>query len=279
MFADALASVAPPDPLPVALAPAAASRAPGTRGYQAYGPGSAYPPAGPGPRADGGAPYRASGKRSSAATAVISAVIVLVLAAAGIAGWAFTHQPGHAAAPPPARPSSSSSGPSAASATVLKPVSANSFDALGIPPGGNEDGSAAQYVIENQPGQFWHTDYYLTYPAFGNLKKGTGLILDMGRPVRLSQVVVRFGSSCCAHVEIEIGNDDNPVPSALTTFTEVSSSDHAAGTTTFNVTSDATGRYVLIWITYLPPLTGYTDRFQAQVYNVVVHGFAASQSG
>jgi hypothetical protein len=279
MFADALASVAPPDPLPVALAPAAASRAPGTRGYQPYGPGSPYPPTGPGLQAGGGAPYRrASGKRSSATAVVVSAVVVLVLAAAGIAGWAFSHQSGHTAALPPTRPASSSSAPSAASATVLKPISANSFDALGSD-GGNEDGSAAQYVIENKPGQFWHTDYYLTYPVFGNLKKGTGLILDMGRPVRLSQVVVQFGSSCCAHVEIEIGNDDNPVPSALTTFTKVSSSDHAAGTTTFNVTSDATGRYVLIWITYLPPLTGYTDRFQAQVYNVVVHGFAASQSG
>jgi hypothetical protein len=279
MFADALASVAPPDPLPVALATAAAARAPGTRGYQPYGPGGPYPPTGPAPQAGGGASYRrASGKRPSATAAVVSVVVVLVLAAAGIAGWAFSHQPGHAAAVPPTRPPSSSSGPSAASATVLKPVGANSFDALGGD-GGNEDGSAAQYVIENKPGQFWHTDYYLNHPVFGNLKKGTGLILDMGRVVRLSQVVVRFGASCCAHVEIEIGNDDNPVPSALTAFTEVSSSDHAAGTTTFDVTSDTTGRYVLIWITYLPPLAGYGDRFQAQVYNVVVHGFAASQSG
>ena len=59
----------------------------------------------------------------------------------------------------------------------------------------------------------------------------------------------------------------------------MASSTTARGTTTFNVTSTATGRYVLIWITRLPPLSGYSDRYEAQIYNVVVRGSAASQSG
>ena len=45
------------------------------------------------------------------------------------------------------------------------------------------------------------------------------------------------------------------------------------------MTSNATGRYVLIWLTYLPPLTGSANQYQAQIYNVVVRGSAASQSG
>ena len=45
------------------------------------------------------------------------------------------------------------------------------------------------------------------------------------------------------------------------------------------MTKSATGRYVLIWLTYLAPLTGSANQYQAQIYNVVVHGFAASQSG
>jgi hypothetical protein len=101
----------------------------------------------------------------------------------------------------------------------------------------------------------------------------------MGKQVRLSQVVVQFGASCCADVEIEIGNDNNPVPAALSTFTEVASSTSAHGSTTFNVSSSATGRYVLIWITRLPPLAGSTNQYEAQIYNVVVRGPAASQSG
>jgi hypothetical protein len=277
MFAEVLAGVVPPHPLPVPPAPTTSIRVPGGRDYQLTDP---YQGAGPTPRTRAGASYRRPpGEHSSAAAAIVSAVIVLILAAAGVVGWSITHR-GHpaSAAPPTHPPSSSSSAPSAESSVLLKPVSANSFDALGSD-GGNEDGSAAKYAIDNNPGTFWHTDYYLTYPALGNLKKGTGLILDMGRQIRLSQVVVQFGASCCAHVQIEIGNDNDPVPSALGTFTTVQSSSSAAGNTIFNVTSDKTGRYVLVWITYLPPLAGSANEYEAQIYNVVVHGSAVGRSG
>jgi hypothetical protein len=59
----------------------------------------------------------------------------------------------------------------------------------------------------------------------------------------------------------------------------VQSSDNAAGSTTFDVSSHATGRYVLIWITYLPPLAGSPNHYEAMIYNVVVHGSSVSQSG
>jgi serine/threonine protein kinase len=278
MFADALASVVPPDPLPVVPAPTTALSAPD---HHPTGQANQYRAAVPRQRTGTGTSYRRPpADRSSVAAAIISAVIVLILAAAGVAGWSLSHRAHNSAAAPPTGPSSSpsSSVPSAAASVVLRPVSANSFDAWGND-GGNEDGNDAKNAIDGNPGTFWHTDYYLTYPKLGNLKPGTGLILDMGRQVRLSQVVVQFGRTCCAHVEIEIGNYDNPVPSALSTFTELSSSNTAAGTTTFDVTSNKTGRYVLIWITYLPPLAGSPGEYEAQIYNVVVHGPPASQSG
>jgi hypothetical protein len=49
--------------------------------------------------------------------------------------------------------------------------------------------------------------------------------------------------------------------------------------TTFDITKNTTGRYVLIWITDLPPEAGYSNQYQALIYNVVVHGSAVSQSG
>jgi serine/threonine protein kinase len=273
MFADALASVATPDPLPV---PAAATAPIG----RVTPPTSPQPVDDPAPRNQrGGSPRRPAGRRPPPAAIVISAVIVLVLAAAGVTGWALANRGHHSGATPPSQsPTSSSSVPAAAASVVLRPVGANSFDVYGND-GGDEDGSQARYTIDNDPTTFWHTSYYDTYPAFGNLKKGTGLILDMGEQVRLSQVVVQFGSACCAHVQIEIGNNNDPVPSSLSTFTPVQSSTNASGSTTFNVTSRTTGRYVLIWITYLPPLAGSSGRYEAQIYNVVVHGFAASRSG
>ncbi|MGH3149118.1 MAG: protein kinase family protein [Streptosporangiaceae bacterium] len=287
-LADALASVAQPDPLPVVL-PTITANHPAVSGYEQNGSTNPYPQAGPPartrpartrPARSRNAPprQRPPAKRSPAATAVIGAVIVLVLAAIGVGGWALSHQGNGSATAQPTTGASSSSAPSAAASHILKPVSANSFDVLGDD-NGDEDGSAAKYVLGNNPGQFWHTDYYDNYPRFGNLKKGTGLILDMGEQVQLSQVAVQFGTSCCAHVEIEIGNDNNPSPSTLASFTPVRSDNHVSGNTTFNVTSKTTGRYVLIWITYLPPLVGAAGEYQAQIYNVVVHGSAVSQSG
>jgi len=285
MLAEALANVAPPDPLPVPAAattsfrPPADSRPEADRGYRPNGPTNPYPAAGPVTRRRAGTAHRRPpGDRSSPRAAIISAVVVIVLAAAGVVGYVLSHRSSPPASTPPTHGSSSSSAPSAAASVVLTPVSANSFDALGND-GGNEDGAAAKYAIDNNPSTFWHTDYYLTYPALGNLKKGTGLILDMGKQVRLSQVVVQFGTSCCTDVQIEIGNTDTPVPSSLSSFTSVASSTTAHGVTTFNVSSNTTGRYVLIWMTRLPPLTGSAGEYQAQIYNVVVHGSAVSQSG
>ncbi len=277
MLADALASVARPDPLP---APAAATAVAGIPAARSAEPGGPYRPGDPAPwTIPGGSSRRPPGQRSSPIAAVLSAVIVLILVAVGVTGWALAHSGQHSGATPPGTHGpSSAAGPSAAASVVLKPVSANSFDAYGND-GGNEDGGDAQYVIAGIPGKFWHTSYYLNYPALGNLKPGTGLILDMGRQVQLSQVVVQFGSTCCAHVQIEIGNNNTPAPATLSTFTPVQSTTSAAGATTFNVTSKKTGRYVLIWITYLPRLASASGEFEAQIYNVVVHGFAVSQSG
>jgi serine/threonine protein kinase len=281
MLAEALAHVAPPDPLPMPAAATASLRAPADHGYRPNGPTNPFPAADPATRSRSrpGAPHRRPPQgRSSTRAVIVSVVVVIVLVAAGVVGWALSHRSSPGTSSPPANSPSTSSAPSAAASVVLTPVSANSFDALGND-GGNEDGGGAQNAIDNSPSTFWHTDYYFTYPNLGNLKKGTGLILDMGKQVRLSQVVVQFGASCCTDVEIEIGNDNTPVPSALNSFTEVASSTTAHGSTTFDVSSTTTGRYVLIWITRLPPLAGTGNQYESQIYNVVVHGSAASQSG
>jgi len=283
MLAGALADVATPDPPPALTAATHSFGVPADRGYRPNVPTNPYSAGDPVPRPRTGTPYRqpprrSAGDRASPKAAILSAVLVLILAAAGVVGWALNHRGSPPAAAPPTHGAPSSSAPAAAASVVLTPVSANSFDALGHD-GGDEDGFQAKYAIDNDPSTFWHTDYYLTYPALGNLKKGTGLILDMGKQVRLSQVVVQFGASCCADVEIEVGNNNSPDPSTLGTFTEVASSTSAHGSTTFDVSSKTTGRYVLIWITRLPPLTGSPGEYEAQIYNVVVHGPDVSQSG
>jgi serine/threonine protein kinase len=275
MFADALASAAPPMPFPLAPAATTAARTPPRGyGYQQDRLISPYPPpeAAPLPRPGGG--RKPPAKRSAAIRALVSMVIVLVLAAIGIVAWSISHSMHRSAAPAPSR--SHSSTPTTAAAIPLPPVSASVYNPLGS--SGDDNPSDAQNAIDRSTSTFWHTSYYLGH-LFGNLKKGTGLIIDMGRPVRLSQVAVQFGPTCCTHVDIELGNSNTATEAALSTFTVVKSSTTAQGRTTFDVTSRATGRYLLIWITDLPPLAGNPGKFETLIYNVSVHGFAAGQSG
>ena len=285
MLADALAEIAPPTsllslslslPLPAAVSLPAAR--PPAADFPAGGFTNPYPTAGPPTGPVSGRAYRKqlTGERSMTTRLLVGALIVIVLAALGVAGYSISHSMGHGSTPKAS--GKLPTAPAAAAAVLLKPASANSFDPLGND-GGDENGDDAKYAIDASPSTFWHTDFYDGYPVFGNLKKGTGLILDMGKTVRLSQLMVQFGAICCAHVDIEIGNDAQSSAAALSTFTKVASSNAAAGAMTFNVTSNATGRYVLIWITYLPRLAGTTNEYEAQIYNVVVHGSVAGQSG
>jgi hypothetical protein len=144
---------------------------------------------------------------------------------------------------------------------------------------GDDDPSGTSAAIDSDTSTFWHTSFYRGNPVFGGLKPGAGLLLDMGRAVRLSQLTIQFGTTCCTHVQVELGNTSTVSDAALGTFTPVQSSGSAAGVTTFNVTSKATGRYVLIWITSLPLLADNPGKFETLIYNITVRGSTAGQPG
>jgi len=190
---------------------------------------------------------------------------------------------------PSATPAQPSSGPSPRPtaarrvhrAVLLTPVSAHGFDPLdtqGDP--SNENDCLAGYAIDGNPATAWRSQYYLGSPVFGGLKTGSGLILDMGRRVRLRSVRVAFGNApgtgSGADVGIELGDSDTLVASTLATFTTVASADDVGGTHTFRTSSSARGRYVLIWFTKLPPVG--PDRFEAEIYGTTVRGSVVHRS-
>ncbi len=265
-FAEALTAVAPRNPVP----PPSVFGPPTMQasGYQSAGSGTI-----PGPRMQHGAPsagYRRrhpDSERSVVARSVVSVVIVLVLVAVGVTAWAISNSLHHTAVPQAQQHHQQTSQPSAAASVLLKPLSAAVYNPDDTNPSSDDPGEA-QYALGGTPGRFWHTSYYFNYPQFGHLKKGAGLILDMGKQVKLSQIAVQFGKSCCTYATVEIGNSANPAD--FGSFTSLANSTTAAGTTTFNVASQASGRYVVIWITHLPPLTG--DEYQTQIYDVTIHG-------
>ncbi|HEV2536281.1 MAG TPA: protein kinase family protein [Streptosporangiaceae bacterium] len=281
-FADALAEAAPP--LPLLFGPAPPASQTSTQGYS-YGQDNStnqFPPPEGGPRhrpagRSSGGGHKPPGGHSTAARAVISVVIVLVLVAVGVAAWSLSRSLHHSAAATPSQARSSSPSTAAATAVPLKPVSASVYNPAPNTSGDDDPGDASA-AIDGDTGTAWHTSYYYSH-LFGGLKPGAGLLLDMGRSVRLSQLTIQFGTTCCTHVQIELGNTGTVSQAALGTFTPVQSSASAANSTTFNVTSKATGRYVLIWITDLPPLAGQQGRYEALISNVAVRGLTVGQSG
>jgi hypothetical protein len=200
--------------------------------------------------------------------------VIVVLVAAVVAGLALvalrslggSHPPPNAATHPPTSTRTSTA------VVTLKPVSAQAFE---------DNPNGANLAIDNNPNTEWQTDWYLNNPVFGGLQQGSGLILDMGHSVRLSSVTIKFGSIPGADVQIKIGNPATPVPpqSAPTTaqaiansMTTVARQSDVGGTVTFPVSSSASGRYVLIWFTKLPPMAGQPNKYQADIFNVIVKG-------
>ena len=287
-FADELAEVAPPVPLPLPEpAPPAAPAA--FNGYGGYGRqggyGSAVGFGQPGRYVSTGgfasAPSNSPGsgtaayqraypaaQRGGSSRALASVVVVLVLAAVAAGAWMISnglHNPGGSQAGAGA---SASGGSSSSLAAVLQPVSGQSFNILGT---GEEDPQDAQNPITGGS-PAWETQHY-TSAAFGGLKSGTGYLVDMGKAVKLSQVTVQFGPQCCATAAVYLGNSAAKSKSALSDFTLVAPAASVSGQHIYTISNSATGRYVLIWFTSLPPMDG---QFQGVISHVTVRGSAAN---
>jgi serine/threonine protein kinase len=283
LFAEALAEVIPAPLAPPPAAPAG----PRTGGFARsgeYGPASQYSPNPPSdyPDTSGWTPSdtgrayaparRVSGRPMVTRLAVVL-VVLLVLAAIGTGVYSLT-RPHGGAGTPPSKSGSSSASASGAANTVLTPVGAEGYDALGLAnDAGDEDNAGAKLAIDGNPSTAWHTQFYVSNPVFGGLKQGTGLLLDMGKQVSLRSVQVTFGPEAGANVAIMVGNNNSISPQGLASFTRVAKlKDVGAGTTTFQTSGSAKGRYVLIWFTKLPPLQGSSNQFEAFISNVAVRG-------
>jgi hypothetical protein len=123
-----------------------------------------------------------------------------------------------------------------------------------------------------EPVAAWQAPHYPGGTVPGGLKKGSGLILDLGRPVSVSSIVITLGRQRGADMSIEVGNHDAPAAVARSTFRTVGSADDIGGTYTIKVARPVRGRYVLIWFTKLP--SAGPGRFAAGTLNVVVRGSA-----
>jgi hypothetical protein len=99
-----------------------------------------------------------------------------------------------------AAPSSPAPSPAASPAEALAVASAAAFG-----PSGTSDGDNPGLAPRVVGGGAWYSSWYMT-PEFGELKAGTGILLDMGPPVTVKSVGLVLGSAVGADVEVRVGD-------------------------------------------------------------------------
>ena len=174
---------------------------------------------------------------------------------------AHRHAGQHHGSPQPSGPASASPSPSP-SPRALIPVSASAFGPAGF--GSGDNPQIAAMAIDASAATGWQTDWYRS-AAFGNLKAGTGLLIDMGHAVRITSVRILLGSTHGA--DLLVRTEKTPAPG--TDRGQAVASD-AGGALSLKLTRPKRARYLLIWFTLLPPDPAGT--FQVSVYNVSVRG-------
>ena len=123
-------------------------------------------------------------------------------------------------------------------------VSVRAFDP---PPGdGGEDDGAVPNAIDADPGTAWNTEGYDT-PDFGGIKPGVGLLVDLGRSVRVSQVELGLVPGA----DVELRAADTLAPD-LSGFPVVARVTGAPAVTRLVPPQPVTARYFVVWLTRLP---------------------------
>jgi len=155
----------------------------------------------------------------------------------------------------------------AAAASKVAALTAISATAIGPAAASGDHPQIAPLILDGNSASAWVTHWYAS-AYFGNLKQGTGLVLDMGRMVTIRRVQLALGGSPGlggADIQLRVGDSPgqwNLAPAAVVT--------DVGGWVAPELRTPVTGRYVQIWFTKLPRDSWGT--YQEHVYGVTVHG-------
>lgn len=174
-----------------------------------------------------------------------------------------------AAGVPTIKPSATASQP-AGHQTALPISSVRIVD----PKGDGAELAGADKMTDGNENTQWHTAWYRA-PDFGggDYKPGMGVLIDLGSSVNVSSVKVDFESPG-ATVDARIGNTDpgagHPGDAKIVlTYSKVGSTISDAASNQI-LPIGKTTRYILVWITKLPPLSA--GKFQVGIDEVSVTG-------
>ncbi len=157
------------------------------------------------------------------------------------------------------------------------PLTADQVRIVDPPPGTRDDEGEAKYTVDDDKETAWQTQGF-TQANFGNLKKGMGVLINLGQLRTVSEVKVDTSASGVA-MDLRTGPNDPGNNSAgdekiVNTYTRLSDSDidKTDGTTEIlPVPTDQKYQYILVWLSELPQADD--QRYRVAVNNIEVYGF------
>ncbi|NUQ88441.1 MAG: hypothetical protein HOQ43_08265, partial [Glycomyces artemisiae] len=139
-------------------------------------------------------------------------------------------------------------------------ITADDIRVVDPPDGDRNQGEGVEAAFDGNASTGWSTNTYRNDPAFGNLKPGMGILIDLGEAQEVASVRVQM-TSAGATVGLLAGDEDPGDSSEgdqaiVDGFTELAPAVEDADT---NIEIQAGGqatRYIVVWVTELPPSSG-----------------------
>ncbi|HEY5821218.1 MAG TPA: lipid II flippase MurJ, partial [Propionibacteriaceae bacterium] len=180
---------------------------------------------------------------------------VLLIAAAIVSGLVLNKR--MAAAP---EPSTSAPAPSAsASASVPPPGPISIRGVRDFDPQANprsENPGEVKFAWDGNDKTRWRTVQYIGNPKLGNLKRGVGLVVDLGTPQPVTSVKLTLsGNGTAVDLRVPKGDASQVTTPPMTTdksWVSVAAESKAGSSVTLTPAQSVTTRYVLVYLTSLP---------------------------
>jgi hypothetical protein len=192
--------------------------------------------------------------------AIIATTLLLLLAIVA------AYNMGRGRAPLGGEPEETTDSPSApvtATGDALAIASVRDFDPQATP--AQERPELVPLAFDGDPATAWRTEIYEQNFGPAGLKSGLGLIIDLGETRDVTMITVEFnaeGTSLALDVSAEPPADEADV-------TPVAEFEAVAETLRASLPTPVSGRFVTVWLTSLPTVTG---GFRAEIAEVVVRG-------
>jgi hypothetical protein len=191
---------------------------------------------------------------------VIAAAVLLLLAVVFALGLGRGGDP----LPPGESPSAGGSASDGANGEPqpIEGLTAFDIDPQADPP--EENPGLVSRAVDGDPGTAWRTNAYNQNFGPAGLKTGLGLVVDLGEVRAPRELDVTFGGNGPTGFTVFLATDR---PSRVAGL-EPLARESGEGTVTVALDGEQRGRYLVVWLTSLPP-TG-DGRFRAEIADVVV---------